>query len=481
MTPGDINWTGIGNGVSVSSATFSEIPSKFPYTVTATVTVAVAPGTAAGNRTLTATIDGNSANVVIHITAATVPVASVSLAPNPVNLKLGETTTQQLTATVAPANATNKAVTWASSNKAVADVSTSGLVTAKAVGTATITATAGGKSGTATINVAAADIRLTKITLSKTKLTIVKGKSATLTATFTPANAIAADKVLKYTSSDTKIATVEDGKVTGKNAGIATITVKSGNGKSATATVTVADVTLNSKAVTLQVKKTTTDLKVDTIFPAKDSVKWKSSNTKVVTVSSKGKLTAGSKTGTATITATTASGAIATAKVTVQAKPVVVKKLNVTKTLLLVKGKSETLTATKDPLGAPGTIKYSTSNKKVATVDKNGKVKAIAAGTATITAAVEVGSKTIKATTKVTVAGITLKATKANVKVNKIVTITVKSTVPKNDNITYTSSDKKIATVDSRGKVKGVKAGKATITVTTKSGATAKFTVTVKN
>ncbi|MEP6803143.1 MAG: Ig-like domain-containing protein [Flavobacterium sp.] len=107
----------------------------------------------AGTTNITAkTVDGNK-TATSAITVAAIPVASVSVSPNTANLYAGNT--QQLSATIAPANATNKTVTWSSNNTAIATVNSSGLVTAISAGTATITATTqdGNKIATATITV----------------------------------------------------------------------------------------------------------------------------------------------------------------------------------------------------------------------------------------------------------------------------------------------------------------------------------------
>ena len=90
----------------------------------------------------------------IKVWTVTMPVSGVALDKTSAELQVGKTLT--LTATVTPDNATDKAVAWTSSNDAVATVDANGVVTAKAEGTATITATAGGKTATCTVTVKAA-------------------------------------------------------------------------------------------------------------------------------------------------------------------------------------------------------------------------------------------------------------------------------------------------------------------------------------
>ena len=386
----------------------------------------------------------------------------------------GETFT--LTATVLPEDAANKSVTWTTSNENIASVA-QGKVTAKAVGTATITATtANGKTATCTVTVKAPDA--TGIKLDVASKTVVKGETFTLTATVLPEDA--ANKSVTWTTSNKKVAVVDkNGKVTAKAGGTAIIKATTTNGITATCKITVASVQLNTSKITLQKGKSTTVVKIIERTPSKDKVQsYKSSNKKVAVVDKNGKVTA-KATGKATITVTMKSGATAKYTVTVQKGKVTTKSVSLDKkSVTLLKGKKKTLTATRNPLTATEKITWSSSDKKVATVDKNGKVTAKGSGKATITAKTANGKK---ASCKITVPGVTLKTTKATVKVKKTTTIKVKSTVVKGDKVkSYKVSNKKVAKVSSKGVVTGVKKGKAVITVTMKSGATAKFNVTVK-
>jgi hypothetical protein len=170
-----------------------------------------------------------------------------------------------------------------------------------------------------------------------------------------------------------------------------------------TGTVTTAKVTLNLSSLPLQVKKSTTAVKIKS-KAAKDTVaKWSSSNTKIITVNAKsGKITA-KKAGTAYVVVTMKSGATARCKVTVQKSAVKTKKLSVNKTkvTLKLKGGSKTFTikAVKAPVTSLEKVTYKSSNKKVATVSSKGKITAKKAGKATIT--VKAGTKTKKITVTV--------------------------------------------------------------------------------
>ena len=167
----------------------------------------------------------------------TVHVTGISIDHSSATIKEGETLT--LVANITPANAENKSVTWSSSSEAVATVDNTGKVTGVKAGSATITATAedGGMKATCAITVAQ---WVTGISLNKTSLTLNEGEAETLVPTVSPSNS--ADKTIKWTSSDTSIATVdENGKVTAVSKGNATIKAEAndGSGKYATCEVLV--------------------------------------------------------------------------------------------------------------------------------------------------------------------------------------------------------------------------------------------------
>ena len=191
--------------------------------------------------------DGSSAAVsaVNCNTPQPVPVSSVSISGSGVSdgklsLKLGASV--QLTATVTPSNATDKTVSWTSSNSSVAKVS-DGKITAVKAGTATITATAGGKTASVVVAVADNPVPVESVSVSGDgvsdgKLSLKSGASAQLTATVKPDNAT--DRKVTWTSSDSSVANVMGtGVVTaGSKAGKATVTATAG-GKSASVEVTV--------------------------------------------------------------------------------------------------------------------------------------------------------------------------------------------------------------------------------------------------
>ncbi len=238
--------------------------------------------------------------------------------------------------------------------------------------------------------------------------------------------------------------------------------------------IAVAQISLSKPSLALKTGKSYT--LTANVNPSSLKVQWSSNKQTVATVDQKGKVTAKGN-GTAYITAK-AGSVSATCKVTVTTDATSVK-LDKTKLTMKV-GEKKKLKATVLPKAAPQKIVWSSSSKSKATVS-NGTVTAKKAGTVTITA--KSGSK--KATCKVTIKKVPAKSvklnkTKASIKRGK--TVTLRATMkPKNssDTITWTTSNKKVATVKN-GKVKGKSAGTAKITAKTSSGKKAVCKVTVK-
>ena len=213
---------------------------------------------------------------------------------------------------ITPSDAEDKNVRWSSSNTKVATVSSSGVIKAAGNGTCKITATTtDGTNLSASFNITV-NIKATKITLDKTKIELTTGKETEkITSSIEPS---IANKAVKYTSSNTSIATVSsDGVVTAAGSGTCKITAAPTDGSKVTASC---DVTVNIKTTGMKLDKTNyTFNKAETIkinpviTPSKASKKltWTSSNTKVAIVSGDGKVTPVGK-GTCKITATTTDG-----------------------------------------------------------------------------------------------------------------------------------------------------------------------------
>ncbi len=311
-----------------------------------------------------------------------VEVSSVSLNTSTIEMVEGETFS--LVATVLPKDAEYDGVIWASSNASVANVN-SGAVSAVKEGTATITASAGGKSATCSVKVSSKIVAVTSITLDKTSLSMQVGETEAITAIVSPDNAT--DKTVEWGSSDVAVATVADGIITAKKSGEAIITAKSGSCIAeckVTITVSAESVTLDKTSLSLAIGESATLTATVKPDDATDkTVAWSSSDESVAKVDN-GKVTA-VKSGKATVTAKcgvkTAECAVT---VTVPVSSITLDKT----TLSLVIGESFTLTATVKPDDATDkTVTWSSSDESVARVD-NGKVTAVNAGQAKISAAV---------------------------------------------------------------------------------------------
>ncbi len=349
-------------------------------------------------------------------TPADVKVNRITLSAS-TGLALTKGQTQKLTATIAPANATNKEVKWSTSDKNVATVSATGLVTAVSGGTATITCTAQDGSNVKATCKVTVTVPVSGIQLSQTSAALTVGDTLTLTKTIYPSDAT--NQAVTWTSSASSVASVDsNGKITAKTAGSAVITCKSVSDnsvvgicnvtvKAAAATVIkTGKITLNKttaglvKGKTLQLTATVTPTNV-----TNKEVVWKSSDTKIATVSPSGLVTAKSA-GTATITCTAKDGSNvkATCKITVKNPVVKVTKVTLNKTTATLAPKETlTLKATVTPTNATNkAVTWKSSNTKIATVSSSGKVTAKAAGTVTITCTAKDGSGK-KATCKITV------------------------------------------------------------------------------
>ena len=286
---------------------------------TAGVVTAVATGTA--DITATTGEGGFTSKCTVTVPSSAVAVTGVTVSPSSASVNVGSTT--NLSATVAPSDATNKNVIWTSSAPGVATVS-GGVVTGVSAGSATITATTadGGKTSTSSITVNA--VSVTGVTVSPSSANVGTGATTTLTATIAPANAT--NKTVNWTSSNTGVATVSGGVVTGVTAGTATITATSQDGSfTSTSLITVTTVYATGVTVTpnpatvvagayipLTANFTPSNTTNKTVF-------WSTSNSSVARVSVSGIVT-GMAAGTATITATTQDGSYtSTSSITVSA------------------------------------------------------------------------------------------------------------------------------------------------------------------
>ena len=255
----------------------------------------------AGTATITAMAGDKVA--LCQVTVENIAVSGITLSQSAASLLKGELLT--LTATVVPADAFDKTVTWSTSDESIAAVDGNGVVTAVAEGTATITATAGGHSAACLITVEKG-VAVSGITLQD-RAFLVEGEVLSLTANIVPNNAT--NKTVIWNSSDESIVNVDDnGVVTAVAEGRATITATAGR-HSAVCLITVekgiavSGITLSQSSVFLAEDKYFT--LTATIVPddaTNKTVIWSSSNERIAAVDDNG-LVSACNVGTATITA----------------------------------------------------------------------------------------------------------------------------------------------------------------------------------
>ena len=323
----------------------------------------------------------------------------MTVTPSRIEIIEGESAV--LSASVSPEAASDRAVAWSSSDRSVATVDKAGTVHGLRPGTATVTATAEGKSGTCAVTVKAKAVNVTGVTLDVTELTLTEGEAETLTATVKPDNAD--NKKVAWSSDKTDVATVDGaGRVTAVKAGEAVVTVTTEDGgKTATCKVTVkakavgvTEVTLDRTELTLTEGETetlTATVKPDNADNKK--VTWSSDKTEIATVDGAGKVTA-VKPGEAVVTVTTEDGGkTATCKVTVKAKVVPVTGVDVKPWSVTIGANGTTkLTCTVAPSNATNrNVRWESDNPSVATVDSDGNVRAVSAGVAKVSAVTEDG------------------------------------------------------------------------------------------
>ena len=437
-----------------------------------------------------------------YINPIGVDASKISLNKTEASLKVKESI--ELIATILPENATDKSVTWTSSDEAIATVDADGKVTAVAVGKATITATAAsGISATCVITVTetpAGGIIIDKEGLGITgdNLEMRVGDVKAIKVAVTPETTT--DKSVVFGSSDHAIASVdENGNVTALSLGTTTITItaKSNTDVKATLNVTVVatpagSISLNKTEASLKATETV-DL-VATILPettTDKSVTWSSSDEAIATVDANGKVTAVAV-GKATITATAASGISATCVITVAETPA--GGITIDKDALGISGdnlemrvgdvKAIKVNVTPETTTDKSVV-FESSDPAIASVDEDGNVTALSLGSTIITITAK-SNADVKATLNVTVVAtpagaISLNKTEASLKatetVDLVATIIPETTTDKS--VTWSSSDEAIATVDADGKVTAVAVGKATITATAASGISATCVITV--
>ena len=226
---------------------------------------------------------------------------------------------------------------------------------------------------------------------------------------------------------------------------------------------------LNEQSLTLKVQQSTSALKVSGLAKGDYVKSWKSSNTKVVRVTKSGKITAQKKTGKANIRVTLASGLYKDIKITVQKSAV--KTTSITglkKKVTLSVTKKMQLNPVRKPITSQEKLTFKSSDKKIVKVTSKGVMVAQKAGKAQVT--VQSGKKKYVITVTVTAPKPTgIKNIKNSLALKKGKTFTLRPILCPNGaqaKISYKTSNKKVVSVDAKGKIKANKKGNAVITIT---------------
>ena len=463
--------------ISPKGALYESISWKSSNESVATVDeVGFVTGKAAGITIITVTAGGKTASC--QITVKTIEVASITL--DKTSLKLIEQESATLMATITPNNASNKTITWESSNPEIASVQ-NGTVTGIMPGQATITATAGNKSDTCIVTVSSRYVPAKSISFVEAPYFIWRGSTETMGATVYPSNTT--DNIT-WTSSNENVVRVDNkGHITGVNEGEATITVQAGSVSAShlvKVEIHVETVTLDVSSIYLEEGDTTT--LIPSTAPenaANVTFLWWSDDDSIVQVDEKTGTIKAIKEGKTIIRvqaettivipanfASYASWAVGTeCKVTVLKRTVESVTLNKTD-ITLGKGESTNLIATVKSNNSSYVVTWTSSDENIVQVDQTGKITALNKGEATITA--KAGNKTAscKVTVGVSVQSVTLDKTSLSLEKGQSTTLFANITPDdaSNKTITWTTSDANVVKVDQTGKITALNKGEATIT-----------------
>lgn len=438
-----------------------------------------------------------SKTIVVNVTKPDTPVASISL--DKASLLLPVNGTYSLSATIGPDDATNKKVNWSLEDATrSSDVSIDATGTVKVLRNFTtpvvVVATTDGTDSstpavhlTAKCSISVNTVAVDGISLSDTSITLYKGSYKTIAAVVTPSGA--ADPAVTWSSSDTNIATVDStgkitakGLLTGKDYGDCVITAQTSN-STVKATVNVhvlsavlvTSLTLNKSDLALNVGDEETLTVTGTPSNATNkTLLWTSSNKDVATVTASGKITAAGK-GTAVIKAEATDGSGKYVSCVVTVNNIQVLNVSLDKSSFdLSEGDTAAIKATIYPTNATNqTLKWTSSNSSVATVDSKGNITAGATkGYAIITAAATDGSGksaecVVLSKPKIAITGLTINYGAALDILQGDATYLKATILPSNattQTVTWSTTDSNIASIDANGLLRGVKLGEATIT-----------------
>lgn len=407
--------------------------------------------------TVTSVDTGASDTCILTVSES---VTGITLNVRHMTIEIGEKFV--LIPTVRPVEAENKDVTWFSSDTSVAVVDQNGVVTGIKGGTTVIVCQTVDRGLIASCTITVNEY-ITELKFAEDEIYIPKGELKTLEVKVTPATAT--NKSFEWKSQDESILTVDSsGMVYGVDYGTVIVTVSTTDSSEKKATCKVHVIKpvekLTLSETMIQVREGLTHQLQATIQPEDASIKkiiWTSSDTSIAKVNSFGVVT-GIKEGVCTITATAADGCGAFEKCEVTVlKSILVTSITVnSQDTTMVVGDTKLVTARMKPVNTTETYTWVSSDDSIAKVSENGKVTAVGAGTATITAITDTSG--VEANFKVTV--VALNTTKLTLEQYDTYSLYVDGVT---SGVTWYSRNKRVATVTSGGMVVGRQAGTTTI------------------
>ena len=452
----------------------------------------VATAVKAGNAKIIASANDKAADTAV-VTVSPAAISRISVSPSTQTLSSGHTLQLSAHALDAAGNElTGRSVGWASSDENVATVSTSGVVTAAKLGTATITATSEGVRATATIHVTTGGVA--KINVAPGSVGLVAGHTQQLSASLEDeaGNSLAAQSVT-WSSANNSIASVSgSGVVTAVHTGSTTISAVA-NGVTGHASVVVSAGAVKSIAVspssmrlasggTQQLSAKLTDAAGNALS---ENVAWSSSNSAVASVSSSGVVTA-KQAGSATITAA-AGGASGSSSLTVAAGAVSNVSVSPGSNSMAAGAQTQLSARLTDGSGSTvsgQSVTWSSSNTSVVTVSSSGLASASHVGTATVTATSNGHSGHANFTVSAgAVSSITITPASGSVAQGKTLQLAASFKDAEGNSVSggtvaWSSTSRSVASVSSSGLVTGVAVGSATI-IGTASGKSDSATISV--
>lgn len=430
-----------------------------------------------GSTTITVTTkDGNFKDSTVVNVIKSESSNSIYLKVDNKELYVGEV--EEAVVVVSPDASLISDVVYSSTNSSVAAIDSNGKITAKKVGKTTITARIATEGISASKEIVVKEKVLEKIYLSSNHLNINVNDKVTLQSYLYPNDA---SSFVTYTSNDSNVVSVNSrGEITALKEGVATITVKGNNDVYAQCIVEVKNDIVKVGAITVDLEKDNIDVgaKTKVVVALKpenatnSKVTYVSSDSSVATVDNNGNVL-GIKPGSAVITVTSSSGTSGSISIKVNKTNIAATGINLLQDVKISIGKSTAITYNILPSNTTDTdIVWSSSDNSVAKVDTNGIVTGVKAGSAVITAKVgNVSATTNVMVNSVAVTSITLNANSLTMLVSEAVTLkaTVMPSKASNSGVTWSSSDSKIATVDSEGKITAIKEGTVIIKATSVS------------